>query len=59
MFAEITGALEVGVTHDGEIIVFVEGVWQAVVSPTGAREIASHLYLAAAEAETIIAARNN
>jgi len=59
MFDEITGAFEVGVTHEGEIIIFVEGVWQAVIRPTDARAIASNLYVAAAESETIIAARNN
>jgi hypothetical protein len=56
---ETIGAFEVGVTHDGEIIIFVESVWQAVIRPTDARSIASNLYVAAAESETIIAARSN
>jgi len=59
MFDEITGAFEVGVTHEGEIIIFVEGVWQAIIRPTDARTIASNLYVAAAESETIRAARSN
>jgi hypothetical protein len=59
MFEEITGAFEVGVTHEGEIIIFVEGVWQAIIRPTDARSIASNLYVAAAESETITSARNN
>ena len=59
MWDETIGAFEVGVTHDGEIIIFVESVWQAVIRPTDARSIASNLYVAAAESETIIAARSN
>jgi hypothetical protein len=59
MFEEITGAFEVGVTHEGEIIIFVEGVWQATIRPTDARSIASNLYVAAAESESIRAAKNN
>jgi hypothetical protein len=59
MYDEINAAFEVGVTHDGEIIIFVEGVWQAAIRPTDARTIASNLYVAAAESETIISARSN
>jgi hypothetical protein len=59
MFEEITGAFEVGVTHEGEIIIFVEGVWQATIRPTDARSIASNLYVAAAESEHIRSVGNN
>jgi hypothetical protein len=59
MFDEIDGKFEVGVTQDAEIIIFVEGVWQAAIRPTDARGIASSLYVAAAESETITATKNN
>lgn len=59
MFDEISAPFEVGVTHDGEMIIGVEGVWLSIITPENARSIASNLYLGAAEAETIIAARNN
>jgi hypothetical protein len=59
MFEEITGTFDVGVTHDGEIIIFVDGVWEAMITPDGARQIAANLYVAAAEAQNILAARSN
>ena len=59
MFDEIMAAFEVGVTHDGEIIIGVGDVWHTVIVPEDARAIAANLYLGASEAETIIAARNN
>jgi hypothetical protein len=59
MFDEITGPFEVGVTFEGEIIIGVGNVWHAVITPEDARGIAANLYLGAAEAQTIIAARSN
>lgn len=56
---EIIAAFEVGVTYDGEIIIGVGGVWTTSITPEDARAIAANLYLGAAEAQNIIAARNN
>ena len=56
---EIMAPFEVGVTYDGEIIMGVGGLWTTDILPEDARAIAANLYLAAAEAETIIAARSN
>ena len=50
---------EVGVTFDGEMIIGVGDVWVTTITPEDARAIAANLYVAAAEAETIIAARSN
>jgi hypothetical protein len=59
MFEEISGAFEVGVTFDGEIIIGVGNIWQAIITAEDARGIAANLYLGAAEAQNIISARNN
>lgn len=56
---EIIAPFEVGVTFDGEMIIGVGNVWMTTITPEDARAIAANLYLAAAEAETIIAARSN
>lgn len=56
---EIIAPFEVGVTYDGEMIIGVGNVWMTTITPEDARAIAANLYLAAAEAETIIAARSN
>lgn len=59
MFEEISAPFEVGVTYTGEIIIGVGEVWQAFISAEGCREIAANLYTAAAEAQSIVNARNN
>lgn len=59
MFDEIIAAFEVGVTFDGEMIMGVGNLWVTTITPEDARAIAANLYVAAAEAETIIAARSN
>lgn len=56
---EIIAPFEVGVTYDGEMIIGVGNVWMTTITPEDARAIAANLYVAAAEAETIIAARSN
>jgi hypothetical protein len=59
MFDEIIAPFEVGVTFDGEMIMGVGNLWMTTITPEDARAIAANLYVAAAEAETIIAARSN
>ena len=59
MFDEIIAPFEVGVTFDGEMIMGVGDLWMTTITPEDARAIAANLYVAAAEAETIIAARSN
>lgn len=56
---EIIAPFKVGVTYDGEMIIGVGNVWMTTITPEDARAIAANLYVAAAEAETIIAARSN
>lgn len=59
MFDEIIAAFEVGVTHDGEIIIGVGNLWVTTITTEDARAIASNLYIAAAESQSIITARSN